>query len=266
MREQTGFPRQPGQGQRIPQRQSLVPQRPRVPQRQSLVPQQPRYRAPASEDIEEDERYYTNRQPTSAIRYRTTTGEQVIQQGNKRFIVHQQPARQRQLPPPQQPYEEEPEPWQGTHRQARVHPLVFIGGAMLLMLVGWMLVTMAGNWWQITQDDWHYGRPRTFQIDAVVGHNDSQSSPSHFIAVNMDRHILIIELPGGDPSKAVVYTGPILMGDGQDLTPVTLSFKDVRGDGKPYMFVHILDQIIPFVNDQGKFRPAKPGEADAVAT
>ena len=55
--------------------------------------------------------------------------------------------------------------------------------------------------------------------DAVVGHNDSPANPSHFIALNLNRHIVIIELPGADPSKAKIYTGPILLGDGQDLTP-----------------------------------------------
>src|SRR2546425_1583080 len=44
---------------------------------------------------------------------------------------------------------------------------------------------------------WHYGRPRTFQTDAVVGHNDSAASPSHFIAINLNRHVEVIECPGG---------------------------------------------------------------------
>jgi len=75
-------------------------------------------------------------------------------------------------------------------------------------------------------------RPGTFQIDAVVGHNDSASTPSHFIAMNLDRGATVIEIPGGDPSKAEIYPGPTLIGDGQDLTPVTLTIRDVNGDGK----------------------------------
>ncbi len=31
--------------------------------------------------------------------------------------------------------------------------------------------------------------PRTFQVDAVVGHNDSATNPSHFIAMNLNGRI-----------------------------------------------------------------------------
>lgn len=128
------------------------------------------------------------------------------------------------------------------------------------MIAGWVAFGALGNWWTTQQDDWHYGRPRTFQVDAVVGHNDSVANPSHFIAINLDRHVLIFELPGEDSSKTVIYTGPTLLGDGQDLTPVMLSFRDLKGDGKMDMLIHIADQTIVFINENGKFRPAKAGE------
>jgi hypothetical protein len=152
------------------------------------------------------------------------------------------------------------------HQQAkprrRFHWLVWVGVAMLVMLAGWIALSALGNWWQTTQDDWHFGRPRTFQVDAVVGHNnDSASNPSHFLAINLNRHVLLIELPAGDPSKARIYNGPLLLGQGQDLTPVTLSFQDVNGDGKPDMLVWVADAHFVFLNDGGGFRPARPGEA-----
>jgi hypothetical protein len=130
---------------------------------------------------------------------------------------------------------------------------------MITMLALWTLGILLMHWWNVTQADWHYGRPRTFQIDAQVGHNDN-GTPSHFIAMNLNRHIIVIEFPGGDPTKAKVSIGPTLLGDGQDLTPVTLSFKDVNGDGKPDMLVHIQDQTFVYINDGTQFRPLKPGE------
>jgi hypothetical protein len=142
----------------------------------------------------------------------------------------------------------------------RFHWLFFVGLAMLVMLLGWVVLSMLLNWWQVWQDDLHYGRPRTFQIDAVVGHNDSDANPSHFVAINLNRHIQIIELPGGDSSKAKIYIGPVLIGDGQDLAVVTLSFKDVKGDGKPDMIVNVQNSRFVFINDNGSFRPARPGE------
>jgi hypothetical protein len=131
---------------------------------------------------------------------------------------------------------------------------------MLIMIVGWVALSAFINWWQITQDDWHYGRPRTFQTDAVVGHTDSPTSPSHFIAMNFNRHIEIIEFPGGDTTKAKIYMGPMLIGQGQDLAAVTLSFKDVNSDGKPDMIVNVQDSRFVFINDNGSFRPARPNE------
>lgn len=142
----------------------------------------------------------------------------------------------------------------------RFHWLVFVGMAMFTMLVGWVLLTMLSNWWQVTQDDWHYGRPRTYQTDMVVGHNDSATNSSHFIALNIKSHIEIIEFPGGDTSKARIYVGPTLIGTGQDLAVVTLTFKDVNGDGKLDMIVNVQDSHFVFINDGSQFRPARPGE------
>ncbi len=149
----------------------------------------------------------------------------------------------------------------GEQQRPRMHWLVLVGLTMFIMAVGWMgLITLA-NWWHVTQDDWHYGRPRTYQTDAVVGHNDSPANPSHFIALNLNRHIQVIEFPGGDTSKAKIYVGPTLIGPGQDLAVVTLSFKDVNGDGKPDMVINIEDSHFVFINDNGQYRPARPGES-----
>ena len=131
---------------------------------------------------------------------------------------------------------------------------------MFTMLVGWVFLTMLSNWWQVTQDDWRYGRPRTYQTDIVVGHNDSAANPSHFIALNLNRHIEVIEFPGNDSSKAKVYIGPMLIGTGQDLAVVTLTFKDVNGDGKLDMIINVQDSHFVFINDSGQFRQVRPGE------
>ena len=126
---------------------------------------------------------------------------------------------------------------------------------MLMMVVVWTLFLQLTSWWQVTQDDWRYGRPRTYQVDAVVGHHDSTTNPSHFIALNLNSHIQVIEFPGGDPSQAKVYVGPVLIGSGQDLAVVTLTFKDVNKDGKPDMIIHVGNSHFTYINDHGQFRP-----------
>jgi len=147
-----------------------------------------------------------------------------------------------------------PKSWQGGH------PLLYLGVGMIAMLALWTLLTSAMSWWNTTWDDVHYGRPRTFQIDAYVGHNEAPGAPSHFIAINLNGRIEIIEFPGGDGSKARIYLGPQLYGAGDDLIPVTLSFADVNGDHLPDMIIHFQSSRIVFINDQGGFRPLRPEE------
>jgi hypothetical protein len=144
--------------------------------------------------------------------------------------------------------------WQGAH------PLLYLGVGMIAMLALWTLLTSAMSWWNTTWDDVHYGRPRTFQIDAYVGHNETTGGPSHFIAINLNGRIEIIEFPGGDGSKARIYLGPQLYGTGDDLIPVTLSFADVNGDHLPDMIIHFQSSRIVFINDHGGFRPLRPEE------
>ncbi len=146
----------------------------------------------------------------------------------------------------------------------RAHPLLLLGLGMIAMLVLWTLLTLATSWWNTTWDDIHYGRPRTFQTDMVVGHNDSASNPSHFIALNLNGRIEVIEFPGGDASKARVYIGPQLYGNGQELIPVTLSFVDVNGNHHPDMVIRFQDTRIVYVNDAGGFRPATSSEIQTV--
>ncbi|GCE25689.1 hypothetical protein KDA_11730 [Dictyobacter alpinus] len=149
---------------------------------------------------------------------------------------------------------------QRTSGYTRLHWTVYVGLAAISMLLGWMLVSGVAHWWQGVEDDWHYGRPRTFQMDQVVGHSDSATNPSHFIALNLNRHIQVIELQGGDAAKSRVYLGPDLVGTDQDLAPVTLTFKDVNHDGKVDMIVNVQDSHFAYINDAGQFRTPHPGE------
>ncbi len=213
-------------------------------------------------DLEEDEEYYVTRPHTSARRYdlpprRDTRDDASILKGA--FV---QPRRSIVSPKTNSGALSNavaPSLSQGW-RHSKRFPLIAVIVGMLVMAALVVALSAIGSWWQVHQDDVMYGRPRTFQIEAVVGHNDSPSNPSHFIFVNLNRHVVIIEMPGGDSAHARIYNGPTLFGDGQDLTPVTAEFRDVNGDGKPDMIVHIQDQRLVFINDGTQFRPLQPGE------
>jgi hypothetical protein len=137
----------------------------------------------------------------------------------------------------------------------RSHPLLWVDFGMLAMLLLWTSLQALGAWWSLHQDDATYGRPRTAQYDVVVGHGDSASNPTHFIALNLHATVIVIELPGGDSAKARIYQGPHLFDPGADLCPVTLSFPDRQGDGKPNMEVHVQGQIFVYLNQNGQFVP-----------
>jgi hypothetical protein len=121
--------------------------------------------------------------------------------------------------------------------------------AVLLVFLGQFLL----GWLGTTMDDLHYGRPRTYQVDAVVGQNDSVARPSHFIALNLKGQIEVIEFPGGDAAHAKIYLGPHLYGSNADLVPVTLQFIDSRHDHHPDMIVQVQGEQMIFRNLQGSF-------------
>ena len=181
-------------------------------------------------DIEEDEKYYVTRPPTSARRYYDTRGNQVIQQGNKRLVIHQEPPPRRQL-----------------------HWSLILGVGMILMLALWAGGSMALNWWNNHQLDSQYGMPRTYQTDALVYAADTQAHPSHYIFLNLNGSIMIIELPQGDQAHARIYKGPTLYSDNAGYTPVTGEFRSANG--KMEMIVHVGDQQFIYLNDGTQFKP-----------
>src|SRR5205085_4814381 len=124
-------------------------------------------------------------------------------------------SQQRQLPPPpRERYTEEVEALpQAKHRRIKIHPLLYLGVGMIAMAALFLLLSSAGTWIQTTKDDLTYGRPRTFHIDAVVGHHDSVANPSHFIALNLNRHVQVIEIPGQDSTQERTFQITTLFGD-----------------------------------------------------
>lgn len=181
---------------------------------------------------EEPDSYYNTRLPTSARRYQTTEGTQVIRRGNKQLVIHQGP------------------PPQARHR---VHWLTLFVSGMVVMLLLYFGFQFVGNWWQEHQLDNTYGFPRTYQTDAVVYPGDTFQHPSHYIFLNLQGTVIVIELPHGDPGHSRIYKGPTLYSPDADQIPVTGDFTNVNG--KEEMLVHIQDKTIVYVNDGAQFKP-----------
>ncbi len=193
-------------------------------------------------ELEEDEDYYVTRPHTSSRRYQSVP-DVTTRQGRVNVVehYHEQPLRahRQQLPPPQQRYSEEDEQLQ-FKSQRRFHPLVWIGTFSIFLILGWFGLNAVTTWYQGIQNDWTYGKDRHFEINAVVGHSDSATNPSHFTAENNNGQIIVIELPGNNVSKAKIYQIETVPGNAGN-PPVKISFQDMNGDGKPDILVQIGD-------------------------
>jgi len=142
-----------------------------------------------------------------------------------------------------------------THR--RWHPLASLGICLPLILGCVSALLFVPPAWQRHQDDSTYGYPRTYQTDANVGHGDARYPISHFIALNLKGLIEVIEIPQGDEGKLSphLYLIARLSQQGADLVPVTVSFEDENGDGKPDMRVFFNNTVWIWYNDGHTFQP-----------
>lgn len=138
-----------------------------------------------------------------------------------------------------------------------VTTMLLIGALAVILYFG---ITSLLAWTQIKMDDFKYGRPRTSQIDAFVGHGEATGVPTHFVAMNLNRRVTIMEFPGGDVTKPVVLVGPTLFGRDQDLTVVRLQVEDINGDDKPDLTVQVKDERLVYLNDGNVFRPITADE------
>jgi hypothetical protein len=198
------------------------------------------------------------RMPTSTRRYQGSGN-----QGNIIQVTHhpkqpiQRASRTRQTQDPLTPVPQLPRKAQSKQKQRNwllgKHPLFYIGGFVVIAMLGWFLISALVNWVHMSLDNLHYGRPRTSQTDLDVGHG----GVSHFTTENLQGHVIVTELPNNDPSKAKIYAGPTLVGGDPWLIPVTLSFKDVNGDGQlDMLFVVDGHEYATFLNGKdGMFHP-----------
>ena len=127
---------------------------------------------------------------------------------------------------------------------------------MLAVLLVWLVGTTIVNWWQEVQDAGSARHPQTFEWDAKVGHHDAHT-PSHFVVLTLDNRVEVVEFPGGDTAKVLVYHGPILMGQTPMHDRATVSFKDVNRDGKLDLLLMVGPVKYVFLNDNGAFRPLR---------
>ncbi len=139
----------------------------------------------------------------------------------------------------------------GQARIERLAPFARSGLWILMAVLSLSVVTGQGRIWL---DDLQYGRPRTQHLSGMVGHNEAAGEPTHFVAMNLNRRVIVVELPGGDVAKAQTLQGPYLFGVEEHLTPVTLKLHDMNGDAKNDLILAVKQEEIIYINTGESFR------------
>lgn len=142
----------------------------------------------------------------------------------------------------------------------RLNHIVHVVMLTLAILASYVLVSTVVAWGRVWLDDLHYGRPRTTHLRGFVGHAEERGQPTHFIAVNLQRQVVVLELPGGDPGKVRSLPGPYLFGADEDLTPVSIALNDVDRDGYNDLLINVRDEQVVYLNKDGTFRLPSPEE------
>lgn len=124
---------------------------------------------------------------------------------------------------------------------------------LLALLALSALMSTIVAWGQVKLDDVRYGRPRTFHMTTSVNNGESVGVLTHFIAMNLDRQVVVLEIPDGDVAQARTLMGPYLFGSGEDLTPVTLRMEDVNRDGAQDLVLQVKDEEIVYLYRDGAF-------------
>jgi hypothetical protein len=149
----------------------------------------------------------------------------------------------------------------------RGHPLSSAILATLAVFVAYQVLGSAVFWVQLRLDDLRYGYPRSYQVDGYVGFGEANGLPTHFIALNLHRQVMIYAIAGSDPTHVLIIKGPYLFGTNEEYAPVRLRLIDVTGDGYPDLVLDVDHQHMVYVDEPrlGTFRPLLPQERTAAA-
>ena len=154
-----------------------------------------------------------------------------------------------------------------TARAYPAYPATSRTPYLLTVLLCIVVLALAANslitWGQVKLDDMRYGRPRTMHLSGFVGHDDANGTPTQLVAMNLNRRVVVFEIPGGDVSKTRTLTGPYLFGANEDLTPVKLRLAYVNNDREQDLIVSAKNEEIIYINENQNFRLINDGERAA---
>lgn len=131
--------------------------------------------------------------------------------------------------------------------------IAYIVTGIMALLAAYVLLSSAIGFGRTQIDNLRYGYPRTFHLSANVGRPEEANAPTHLIAMNLERQVVILEIPGGDAAKVRTLPGPYLFGEGEHLTPVTMRLADMNGDSAADLVVRVKNEEMVYLNREGGF-------------
>lgn len=138
-------------------------------------------------------------------------------------------------------------PWKTASALQLLTALLSIAALLALGAVGMARLTGL-------RDDLRYGWPRTTHLDGLLGHQETRGIPTHLMAMNLHRRVVLIEFPGGDASAPKVQVGPYLFGAQSDATPVRMELRDMDRDGALDVVLDIENEWLVYLNKDGGLR------------
>ncbi|HWQ13783.1 MAG TPA: hypothetical protein VNL77_13365 [Roseiflexaceae bacterium] len=130
----------------------------------------------------------------------------------------------------------------------------------LVVMTALVLARRGEGWTRAALDSLRYGSPRTAHVSAFFGREPDPRTPTHVTVINLNRQILVVEIPGGDAAAARMIVGPYLFGPSGDTLPVTPSAYDIDGDGLLDLLLHVDREIVVYLNRGGGFVLPTPEE------
>jgi len=188
---------------------------------------------------------------TSTRRWRPTQAQDIIEQIPATRRATAQPQRMRTINSSgrrEERHTEEDEVLQDLLRNRRErravqckqwHPAVHIGAMLFAFALAWMICVHLASFWLLNvADRWNYGPQKSGPaLSAVFGHEDSQEHPTRVELINDHGRPVVLEIPGGDGSKAKLYPGPQpalfgLEGNPEQYVMYFEEPRDINGDGR----------------------------------
>lgn len=143
----------------------------------------------------------------------------------------------------------------GSALPRHLMPVVSVVTFGVAALALYILIGTLVSWGQVSFDDIRYGRPRTMHLEGFVGRpEEANGQPTHFIALNLQRQVIVLELPGGDANLIRSLPGPYLFGANEELTPVVIALHDIDGDGQSDLLITVRNEQVVYLNRDGAFR------------